>query len=47
MAKITIDIDNIKSSLEKIGYEISDFITRENHGLNWQIKFCNSGFLID
>ena len=43
MAKVTIDIENIKDSLTKIGYVISDCIERENNGINWQIKFNNSG----
>lgn len=46
MAKISIDIDNIKKSLSDIGYEISDCITRENNGTNWQIKFHNSGAIV-
>lgn len=43
MSKITIDIKYVKESLEKIGYIISDFIERDNNGINWQIKFSNSG----
>ncbi len=43
MAKVTIDIDYVKESLNKLGYVISDFIKRENNGTNWQIKFSNSG----
>lgn len=43
MAKITVDIEYIKDQLKKIGYEISDCIPRENNGLNWQLKFNNSG----
>lgn len=46
MAKISIDIEDIKESLQKIGYEISDFIERENNGINWQIKFHNSGAVV-
>ena len=46
MAKISIDIENIKESLTAIGYEISDCIERENNGFNWQLKFCNSGAVI-
>ena len=46
MAKISIDIENIKKSLKNIGYEISDCITRENNGTNWQIKFYNSGAVV-
>ena len=46
MAKISIDIDNIKESLSAIGYEISDCIERENNGFNWQIKFHNSGAIV-
>lgn len=43
MTKITVDIEYIKDLLKKIGYEISDYIPRENNGLNWQLKFINSG----
>ena len=43
MTKITVDIEYIKDQLKKIGYEISDCIPRENNGLNWQLKFKNSG----
>lgn len=43
MTKITVDIEYIKGQLKKIGYEISDCIPRENNGLNWQLKFSNSG----
>lgn len=43
MTKITVDIEHIKDQLKKIGYEISDCIQRENNGLNWQLKFNNSG----
>lgn len=46
MAKISIDIDNIKESLTNIGYEISDCIERDNNGLNWQLKFHNSGAIV-
>ena len=46
MAKISIDIENIKESLTAIGYEISDCIERENNGFNWQIKFHNSGAIV-
>lgn len=46
MAKITIDIESIKQSLSDIGYEISDFIERENNGINWQLKFSNSGAIV-
>ena len=46
MAKITIDIENITESLRNIGYEISDIIKRENNGINWQIKFSNSGAIV-
>lgn len=46
MAKISIDIVNIKESLAAIGYEISDCIERENNGVNWQIKFFNSGAIV-
>ena len=32
MSKISVDIEYIKSGLQKIGYEISDCIERENNG---------------
>ena len=43
MAKISIDFENVKQALTEIGYEISDCIERENSGINWQLKFHNSG----
>ncbi len=43
MAKVSIDIEYVKDSLSKIGYVISDCIERENNGINWQLKFSNSG----
>ena len=43
MAKISIDIDGVKETLENIGYVISDYEERENNGKNWQFKFTNSG----
>lgn len=43
MAKISIDIENVKNALSSIGYVISDCIERDNNGTNWQIKFSNSG----
>ncbi len=43
MAKVSIDIEYVKDSLSKIGYVISDCIERENNGVNWQLKFSNSG----
>ncbi|MCC8191730.1 MAG: ATP-binding protein, partial [Ruminococcus sp.] len=46
MAKINVDIENIKKSLECIGYIINDCIERENNGKNWQIKFSNSGAIV-
>ena len=46
MSKISIDIESIKNSLESIGYIISDCIERDNNGLNWQIKFNNSGAIV-
>lgn len=46
MSKISIDIDNVKTSLINIGYKISDCIERENNGKNWQIKFSNSGAIV-
>ena len=46
MAKISIDIEYIKSCLSNIGYKISDCIEKENNGVNWQIKFSNSGAIV-
>ena len=46
MAKITIDIEQIKKGLEKIGYIISDTIEKNNNGTNWQIKFSNSAAIV-
>lgn len=46
MSKINIDINYIKTSLEKIGYIINEIIERENCGINWQIKFTNSDAII-
>ena len=46
MSKITIDIDSIKNGLTMIGYEICDFIERQNNGINWQIKFSNSDAIV-
>lgn len=46
MAKISIDIEHIKTGLGDIGYEISDCIQRENNGINWQLKFNNSGAIV-
>lgn len=46
MAKISIDIENIRKCLMSIGYEVSDFIERENNGKNWQFKFSNSGAIV-
>ena len=46
MAKISIDIEHIKTGLRDIGYEISDCIQRENNGINWQLKFNNSGAIV-
>ena len=46
MAKISIDINYIKDSLDNIGYVVSDLIERENQGINWQIKFSNSGAVV-
>jgi len=46
MAKISVDIECIKEGLTNIGYEISDVIERENNGINWQLKFSNSGAII-
>lgn len=46
MAKVSIDIEYIKSSLENMGYRISDVVVRENQGINWQFKFSNSGAML-
>lgn len=46
MSKISIDIDYIKNGLSDIGYKISDCIERENNGVNWQLKFSNSGAIV-
>lgn len=46
MSKISIDIDYIKKGLMDIGYKISDCIERENNGVNWQLKFSNSGAIV-
>ncbi len=46
MAKISIDIEHIKTGLHEIGYEISDCIQKGNNGKNWQLKFNNSGAVV-
>lgn len=46
MSKINIDMEYIKEQLQNIGYEISNCIERENNGINWQLKFCNSGAIV-
>lgn len=46
MSKVSIDLEYIKTSLSNIGYIISDCIERENNGLNWQLKFSNSGAIV-
>lgn len=46
MAKISIDINYIKDSLEKMGYVISDCVERENNGSFWQFKFSNSSAIV-
>ena len=46
MSKVSIDIEYIKSKLNDIGYEISDCVERENNGVNWQLKFSNSGAIV-
>lgn len=46
MSKISIDIDYIKDGLTNIGYKISDCVVRENNGVNWQLKFSNSGAIV-
>lgn len=46
MAKIVVDIDHIKESLESIGYIINECVERNNNGKNWQIKFSNSGAIV-
>ncbi len=38
MSKISVDIEYIKSGLQKIGYEISDCTERENNGKKLAIK---------
>ena len=43
MSKLIIDILYIKQSLENIGYIINECIERNNNGVNWQVKFTNSG----
>ena len=43
MAKISVDIEEIIKGLKNTGYIISDIISRENNGTNWQLKFSNSG----
>lgn len=47
MSKITIDIEYVKDCLSKIGYQISDCIEKENNGKFWQIKFHNSGAVVN
>lgn len=47
MSKVTIGIEAIKQGLSDIGYIVSDCIERENHGTNWQIKFSNSGAIVN
>lgn len=46
MAKRTVDIEYVKEGLRGIGYSISDVVERDNNGINWQIKFDNSGAII-
>lgn len=46
MSKITVDINYVKESLEKIGYIISDCVEGNNNGQNWQLKFSNSGAIV-
>ena len=46
MAKVTIDIDTIKRGLSDIGYVICDCVERDNNGVNWQLKFSNSGAIV-
>lgn len=46
MSKVSVDIEYIKSKLNDIGYEISDCVERENNGVNWQLKFSNSGAIV-
>ena len=46
MSKINIDIEYIKNQLQNIGYEVSDCVEKENNGLNWQLKFSNSGAVV-
>ena len=47
MSKITIDIEYVKDCLSEIGYQISDCIEKENNGKFWQIKFHNSGAIVN
>ena len=47
MAKISIDIEYVKCSLTEMGYVISDCIEKDNNGLNWQLKFHNSGAIVN
>ena len=46
MAKVSVDIEYIKTGLSMIGYNISDCIEHNNNGLNWQLKFSNSGAIV-
>lgn len=46
MAKISIDIEYVKCALTEMGFVISDCIERDNNGLNWQLKFHNSGAIV-
>jgi uncharacterized FlaG/YvyC family protein len=47
MAKISIDIEYVKCALTEMGYVISDCIEKDNNGLNWQLKFHNSGAIVN
>ena len=46
MAKSVLTLSILKTGLRDIGYEISDCIQRENNGINWQLKFNNSGAIV-
>ena len=39
--KINVDIEDIKRQLEKIGYNISSCVEKNNNGKLWDINFKN------
>lgn len=47
MAKVTVDIEDIKDKLELIGYKINECVQKENNGIVWQIKFFNSNAVVN